>query len=257
MCTLSIIRTGPSAVRIVCNRDEHRERTPAAPPRWHERGRLRSIWPTDRHAGGTWLGAGEHGLALGVLNVNPPRPASVLGVPGLRSRGELVPALIWSAGAGEAIDRLGALDLSPYPPFRMVAVELGADGRIRIGEGRWDRRTFGTAWHAEPPLCFVSSGLGDALAAPRLDLFEELVVQPGPTPERQDEFHGHTWATRPEVSVMMSRAEARTMSVTTIELSRSVGAGGAGGARATMDYRPVPDAVRAVARGGGALGRPL
>jgi hypothetical protein len=40
------------------------------------------------------------------------------------------------------------------------------------------------------------------------------------TPAAQDAFHRHSWEGREHVSVQMSRAEARTVSRTTVELSR-------------------------------------
>lgn len=232
MCTVSIIRAHaearrgdePSGLRIVCNRDEHRERSAARPPRWRTLpSGGRAIWPVDTHigAGGTWVAASEHGLVMAVLNLNPRPPVSVLDVKGLKSRGALIPALIDSATPEVAVGRLAGADLTRYAPFRIIAAGAASDARVRarIGEVRWDRHELSIAWHESPPLCFVSSGLGDHRAQPRLGLFRELVAEPGATPDRQDEFHRHTWLDHPEISVMMSRAEARTVSVTTIEMT--------------------------------------
>jgi hypothetical protein len=65
-------------------------------------------------------------------------------------------------------------------------------------------------------------------------LFERLVLEPGASAERQEVFHHHAWPGRPEVSVLMSRADARTVSIATLEISDSDG-----GVR--MEYEPVPD----------------
>lgn len=248
MCTLSIIALGaPSCagrggLRIVVNRDEHRERSPALPPRWHElRGGGRAVWPTDVHAGGTWVAAAEHGLVLAVLNHYPRPPVGVVDLHGLRSRGLMIPDLITEPTAEAVVARVRDNVLARYAPFRLLAIEPSAAG-ARTAELTWNRTYLAVRWHAGAALCFASSGLGDHRAAPRLPLFAEMVADPGPTPERQDEFHRHTWPDRPEVSVMMSRTEARTVSVTRVELvplaPRAF--------RLAVAYEPVPDVPAAV-----------
>lgn len=254
MCTLSIIAVegsgrGRRGLRVVVNRDEHRERSNAYPPRWHDLpdgggvGR-RAIWPVDAHAGGTWIAAADHGLVLAVLNHYPRPPVDVVELTGLRSRGFLIPDLISEPTAEAVAARVQDNELSSYAPFRMIAAQAARDGRIRAAELRWDRTTLTVSWHAGDAMCFASSGLGDHRAAPRLPLFAEMVAEPGATPDRQDEFHRHTWPDRPEVSVMMSRTEARTVSVTRLEV---MPAGSATDRfRVSMAYEPVTDAPVAV-----------
>ena len=221
MCTVSIIgireyEPGAAGYRLVCNRDESRKRAPAAAPRWRAIGDtgVRGLWPMDLDAGGTWLGVSESGLALAVLNLNEgpasPRP------PGNISRGLLIPELLNETGPGTVFARVARMELGKFPPFRIIAIDP-ADG-MSIGEIRWSRRELTTHWHPDGPACFTSSGLGDALVRPRVALFEEMVLRPGPTPERQDEFHRHTWPDRPHLSVLMSRSDARTVSITTLEV---------------------------------------
>jgi hypothetical protein len=221
MCTVSIIgireyEPGAAGYRLVCNRDESRKRAPAAAPRWRSAGEtgVRGLWPMDLDAGGTWLGVSEHGMALAVLNLNdgPAEPKPADGV----SRGLLIPELIGEAGAADVFAKASGMDLRPFSPFRIIAIEPGEGARI--GEARWTRREFGVIWHREGPACFTSSGLGDALVRPRLGLFDEMVLRHGPSPERQDEFHRHTWPDRPHLSVLMGRSDARTVSITTLEV---------------------------------------
>lgn len=193
----------------------------------------------DMEAGGTWIGASDSGLCLCLLNLNPePPPAPVRGA---HSRGLVIPELIDSADPRRALERLSGMELERFPPFRLVAIgpEPG------VAEARWDRAGLKVTWHGGAPICFVSSGLGDDLVLPRLDLFEELVVAPGPAPERQDEFHRHRWPERPEISVLMSREDARTVSVVTLDVDQN--APGAAGMRVTMGYEAVPGAVAAPA----------
>ncbi len=217
MCTLTIIplphpRAGALGFRLVTNRDEARSRPPAAPPAIHRAGDAQACWPTDALAGGTWVGASRHGLALSLLNGNP-RPMPPL-PPGLTSRGALIPALIDAPDADAALARLGSLDLDRLAPFRLVAVDFAG-----ILDAQWTRNALDIARRPLAPACFASSGLGDHLAQARLPLWEERLARSGPTPAMQDDFHRHQWPLRPEVSVRMSRPGARTVSTTTVEVA--------------------------------------
>ncbi len=272
MCTLTVIERVGSArsFRVVMSRDESWERASAAPPRWHRLASgLRAIWPVDMQAGGTWVAGGEHGLVLCLMNLNLEPPAVLPA--GLRSRGLVIPELIGNPGAEAAIAALGRMRLEEFAPFRMAAVELGVGGRaMRVIEGRWDRRELRVLPHGAGPICMVSSGLGDSRALPRIGLFQELVADDGATPAVQDRFHRHRWEDRPEISVLMAREEARTVSITAVEVEEAgarIGGMGAprangsvnghangrpaGDASATvrMHYEPVGDApARAIIR---------
>jgi uncharacterized protein with NRDE domain len=253
MCTLSIISVpqanwprGPIGLRVVANRDEERDRPAALAPRWRPldqnqaRGATRAIWPTDPLGGGTWIAAADSGLVLALLNLNlEPEPFLP---PGLLSRGLVIPRLIASRGAAAAMAALNHFDLDRFAPFRLVAAEAPGEGHSpRILEARWDREELTLAPAAHAPACFVSSGLGDSRVQRRLAVFEELVVQAGLTPQAQDHFHLHVWPDHPELSVLMSRPEARTVSITTVEVSAQT-RDGAFAIR--MGYQPVLEGGR-------------
>lgn len=258
MCTVSVIPlSGSAGYRLVTNRDEHRERAEALPPRWHELrdavrtpgSPTRAIWPTDAAAGGTWVAAAEQGLTLTLLNLNQ---RSEAGLPGSgfagRSRGLVIPRLIGCRGADEAAEALSAMALGEYLPFRLVAVGPGPSAaRPRIVECRWDGSTVVVVRHDGSPICFVSSGLGDRLVEPRLGLFEEMVVARGATPSAQDEFHAHFWPERRQFSVMMSRTDARTVSVCRVEAKPGVSSGAPWCVR--MDYEAIPETLRVTVPG--------
>jgi hypothetical protein len=91
--------------------------------------------------------------------------------------------------------------------------EIDSDGR-RVTRRRWSL--------AKLPFLATSSSLGDELVGPpRRELFDRLITFGGSSRGSQDAFHDHTWPERPYLSVRMSRADARTVSTTTIELSRN------------------------------------
>lgn len=222
MCTLSAINLmtseGRPGYRLVMNRDESRLRGRAQPPAWREVDGVRAIWPVDPDGGGTWIAVAETGLALALVNSFPePMPDPPVG---RISRGAIVPRLIASEGIEGVLTGLEELEIERFVPFRLVAIDLsegeaGVEPRMLVVD--WDRRELAVETHLDGPICLVSSGLGDRAVSPRLDLFEEMVIGGGLSAGEQDRFHAHRWADRPEISVMMERDEARTVSVTTVE----------------------------------------
>lgn len=223
MCTVSIIPLTGSrrGYRLVTNRDESRTRPPGEPPQWRQlRASVRAVWPIDALAGGTWVAATDRGLALAILNMNAPG----LPVPPThrqRTRGELIPLLIEHQDAAAALAALAERTLEYYAPFRMVAVSPRINAWPRIHEAAWDGRRLALRAHPEPWGCFVSSGLGDREVSDRLALFDAMVRTAADPVSAQDEYHQHRWPERPEVSVLMQRDEARTVSITTLAVRRS------------------------------------
>lgn len=149
------------------------------------------------------------------MNVNP--TASV-GRTGERSRGLLIPLL-----AGKDLTEIGpaleAGEAEGCAPFRLVA----AGGPVGRGLAlSWTQDGVGGIEPGEHalPVCWATSGLGDSLVAPRLSLFGTIVAT-NPCPAAQDDFHRHSWPGRGAESVLMSRADARTVSLTTVESRES------------------------------------
>lgn len=251
MCTLSIICVNPapgeSLLRVAMSRDESVTRAAAQPPRWHALADgARGLWPTDPVGGGTWVGVNRQGLVLCLLNYNlEPTPTLP---PGLTSRGSIIPALVGGSSPDAARRLLERLDLARFAPFRLVMAQLDRGGETCgwVGlEARWDRRTFEVLPAGPGAACYVSSGLGDSKARPRLELFDSMLGR-SPSAAAQDAFHDHQWAERPEVSVRMARREARTVSITTVETLRLAQAPRALGVH--VRYRPLEEADRARAR---------
>jgi hypothetical protein len=212
VCTLSVIRIGPGAFRVVHNRDEQRTRAPGEPAAWRDlpgTGGTRAIWPIDPEAGGTWIAAREDGVVYAILNVNPSADL----VPPGESRGRVITDLL-DRPADEPLRHPLSRRMRSY---RIVRVRPEG-GRVLVDWHRsFGEDETGGAFELDRPVCWVSSGLGDDRVEPRLPLFEAMVGS-DPTPAAQDAFHRHAWPDRPEISVMMSRDEARTTGVTTVEV---------------------------------------
>lgn len=246
MCTWSVISLGPGrGFRVMMNRDEERTRAPALPPRRHELGEgVRAMWPVDLGGGGTWIAASETGLVCAILNGNPAAPQArpVNEV----SRGVLIPSLMHHASASAAVAQVRARDLLVHRPFRMVAVDRDGGeregGAVRVTDLVWTGTEAVVSERWCRAACFTSSGLGDERVAGRLHLFDAMVGQlalvAGPDSAALDAaqraFHAHRWPGQDAVSVMMHRADARTMSVASVMVPGADGP-------VRMDYEAVPD----------------
>lgn len=214
MCTVTVIRTDEGC-RVMHARDEQRSRKDGLPAAWRtlDSGR-RAIWPTDADAGGTWVAARDDGVVLALLNRNIPdngRP------PGTRSRGAIIPALIDLESSASMLKFLATMDLAGdltgVSPFRLLAIDSTGSGAVVTFDGL----ELSEPVISDPPSCLASSGLGDEHVEVRLPLFEQMMAEAA-SPEQQSAYHHHRWDDRPEFSVLMSRRDARTVSITTIEV---------------------------------------
>jgi hypothetical protein len=98
---------------------------------------------------------------------------------------------------------------------------LAFDGDGQLAEIVWTgQRVRHRLARLSGPLLRTSSGLGDALVAePRRRLFVRMLrAAEGRPCAAQDAFHRRQWPGREGVSVLMSRADARTVSITTLEV---------------------------------------
>lgn len=213
MCTVSAVRSlDGSALRLMINRDERRLRMEARPPVLFTDGAAPAAWPVDQQAGGTWTAITANGLAFALLNVaSPPwreaRDAAAV------TRGAIIPHL---AAAVDLLDVERRFFDGParWPcrPFKLLAasfdrmVELTSTGAI-------DRQA---------PEILSTSSLGDDLVdAPRRALFATLLATSASPWLAQERLHQHAWPDRRHLSVLMSRAEACTVSRTEIVITRA------------------------------------
>ena len=126
MCTVTIVPYD-DGFRLVCNRDERRDRPAAIPPMDRRLPHRTAIYPQDPLGGGTWVGANDAGLVAALLNrsVNAGAPG---GERPLRSRGLIIPPLLDASSVTEAVDMAADLDPAQFNPFRLVVA--GANGGL-------------------------------------------------------------------------------------------------------------------------------
>lgn len=168
------------------------------------------------------------GLVFALLNeTEAPAPAS----DGLISRGQVIPRLIGAASIDAVEQRLRERPLARHRPFRLIVV--GETGILEVVEAG----VRSTARHpAAARFMRTSSSVRPAAARLlRSELFARLA--PSASPAAQDRFHAHRWPGAPGASVLMSREDAATVSIATVEAF-------ARGFRLT--YRPWPGGAATV-----------
>jgi len=215
MCTVTIVPYD-DGFRLVCNRDERRDRPAAAPPTVHRRQHSMATYPEDPVGGGTWVGVNDAGLTAALLNRTIGSAASP-GSASLRSRGRIIPNLLGCRSLTGALETMAGLDPAQFGLFRlmlvqgMVGVVLTSDGLALSVESTTTSR----------PFMLTSSSLGDAVVeTPRRHLFERLLLKDdGALTAAQARFHAHQWRSRAYLSVRMERPDARTVSRTCITVT--------------------------------------
>jgi hypothetical protein len=230
MCTVTIVPLDDNGFRLVCNRDERRSRADARPPVRRLVGGIMAAFPVDPVGGGTWIGINEAGIAMAILNRTPRMEASHLPTSApARSRGVIIPKLLRHRNLDVAVEAARvAVGSGRFAPFSLVIADahrvgvLSTDGDVLSGD----------ELNLSHPLLFTSSSLGDEVVeGPRRQLFESLVLE-----ERADwllgqfRYHRTQWTARPDISVLMERVDARTVSRTVIDASSG---------EASLHYEPL------------------
>jgi hypothetical protein len=214
MCTVTIVRHA-DGLRVISNRDERLDRAIAREPRVVSlRPRLAAM-PTDPTGGGSWIGVNNGGLVAAVLNRYPVvrRGASRQ----WRTRGALVPMALSCNSIEAAIALLRSVDVAQLQPFRLVLAQ-GHDIALVTGDSRELSCASSTL---DEPCMFTASSLGDFLVdGPRRRLFDWLMDDPAAPLRGQALFHRHRWADKRDISVVMERGDAATVSRTTVDVGR-------------------------------------
>jgi hypothetical protein len=242
MCTLTVLRRPLSVVgnddeaplwRVTFNRDERRTRPPALPPHQHLYDDRVAVHPIDPLGGGTWIAMSSAGLVFALLNGyseddSRPRPTTA------KSRGLIIPALLGADTLHVATMRVQAIDPAAFLSFRLVIVgddgahEVVSDGRQLdcrdVREGGSGGGAAGEAWMRS------SSSVRPEIVLPHRGGMFQHDVAPSRSAAAQDRFHLTRHATDTALGVLMEREDARTVSVTTVEVFFG---------RVRMMYRPL------------------
>lgn len=236
MCTFSLLRApwheSPAGIavpgwRVVFNRDERRARRPGLPPVARDYGGVRATHPIDPDGGGTWLAATSAGLVFALLN--EVQVSSRCAATSVLSRGLVIPRLLSARSLDEVEARLQRYSADRHRPFRLLVVsDQAVVEMVHVGPG-----SSLTRHDASARLIRTSSSVEPAdTQERRTALFDHVV--PVPSVAAQNRFHAHHWPQAPGASVLMTRPDARTVSVTVVDVF-------AHGFR--LAYRPLPDGM--------------
>ena len=226
MCTVSWARR-PRGYTLFFNRDESRERPEGLPPEIESCEGIRFVCPRDPAGGGTWLLVNDHGLTLGLLNYYEAQldyqPS------GRRSRGQLPIQLATSRDLIEVEASLGAIDLAPYPPFHLLAVDRDTAARLVT----WDGQSKSIHHPALEDLPITTSAFETAqVLESRRSLFRQKTLPEIESDHALLTFHSSREPVPDPHAVLMTRPDAKTVSVTQIKVE---------GSMATLIYRARPD----------------
>ena len=159
MCTVSWIDQ-PGGYHLLCNRDEKRTRGIAEPPRIFERAGARYVAPTDADFRGSWIAVNQRGMSLCLLNREGHTPGAC------RSRGGVIPDLIWAASMDDCSFLFSQLDLTEFAPFILLMLEPGSPATV----AGWDG-VHKSAIAGAPGLLTSSSFDSERARAERLQVF--------------------------------------------------------------------------------------
>ena len=224
MCTVSWIHRDEGYL-LLFNRDELLSRKPASSPRIDNRNGIAFIAPMDGDHGGSWIAVNQFGLSLGLLNrFDESKPDVVLNY---TSRGLLLFELIDCASLTTISRRLNSASLDRFRPFSLLA--LGPNEPAMLFH--WTGSQKCLQQDADNLIPIASSSLNEEdVVQKRKQLFEEMTSERGKVdPDLLIQFHESHRKERGPTSVCMHRADARTVSMSVINVTKE---------KIEFDYHP-------------------
>jgi len=211
MCTVSIVPAA-DGFRLMSNRDERRDRAVALHPRVERLGDRLALMPIDPVGGGSWVGVNDAGLVAAVLN----RHIDAYASKALTTRGVLVRAALECSSVVAAVESVRTLGVDRFLPFRLILAQARHLAMV-AGNGR---ELADAACSLTEPRMFTASSLGDVIVdGPRRRLFECLIESMRDPLDGQRLFHRHQWTDKRDISVLMARDDAATVSRTIVDVN--------------------------------------
>jgi hypothetical protein len=215
MCTLSFI-PGQGGYTAGMNRDELRSRPRALFPRIYERGGLVAAYPSEPESG-TWVGVNGNGTLLALLNWNLGKAGAEMAKQ--RSRGELIPDLIFKNDFKPAENALHGARLGGMLPFRLVGIDPQPE---TVREWRWNGKSVETLEFPWARRHWFSSSLSDSVAEEQRGAICEALSTSGmaDSPDWLPEFHRSHRPAAGAYSLCVHRPDAVTVSYTEVIYGR-------------------------------------
>jgi len=210
MCTVTFLPLGNTDFILTSNRDEQRLRE-TLPPKIYEDDSVKMLYPKDKVAGGTWIGASSKKRLVCVLNGGFIKHKRKENYP--KSRGLIAKELLKENSLQPYLENLDLLDVEP---FTMVIVDWN-NNELNLVEVVWDEHEKHIITHKNEPKIWSSSTLYiDEIKKLRKSWFQQWLSENEFTSEAILQFH-HMETDDKEQSVLMKRIHVETVSITSVK----------------------------------------
>ena len=210
MCTVTFLPLSNNDFILTSNRDEQRLRETLLPKIYKEDG-VEMLFPKDKVAGGTWIGASSKKRLVCVLNggFTKHKRKEIYA----KSRGLIAKELLKENSIQPYLENL---DLLGVEPFTMVIVDWN-NNELNLIELVWDEHEKHITKHKNEPKIWSSSTLyTDEIKELRNNWFQQWVNENEFTSEAILQFH-HTETGDKEQAVLMKRSYVETVSITSVK----------------------------------------
>ncbi|MGF1695096.1 NRDE family protein [Vibrio lamellibrachiae] len=219
MCSVSWI-INESGYHVFFNRDEQKSRALALPPRQLNVNGVEVLMPIDPAGNGSWVSLNEFGLSLCLLNnYQGVVPSRTLRKSDLVSRGLLLKQLSGYANIKQIEHSFHQLNLNQFAPFTLLVFSpVTSSTPLSVVAFAWNGQE-SSIYPTECPL-FSSSVDVDAVKAYRLEQFRQFTADDNSV-DSLLKFHAHHHPDQMHLSTCMHRADAQTVSMTYLNVSKS------------------------------------
>ncbi|GAA3623801.1 NRDE family protein [Flavivirga jejuensis] len=209
MCTVTIIPKANNGFVLTSNRDEAPDRISIAPD-FYMINDVKTLFPKDQMAGGTWIGLSEKNRVVCVLNGGFTLHERKLSY--RKSRGVVAKDFMVTDDIEITID---AYNLQEIEPFTMVIVDWNAT--LKFYELVWDGENKHFKQLAHEPKIWSSSTLySKEMKSERLNWFESFKKEHELDAVSALKFHKTAGKDNDDYGVVMNRGFVKTTSVTQI-----------------------------------------
>lgn len=210
MCTVSWSHD-KDGYQLLCNRDEKLTRKPALELRLAVCNGTRFLAPVDGDFGGTWIATNEFGVSVCLLNGANLTGSEIHAAAPARSRGLLLLDLIPLPSVAVMCNRLREIELSPFAPFTLAALEPGHPAAVLKWDGSMKTFLFEDA---DRFMLTSSSFDSEEVRRRRQEEYSHVRDREG-----LFAFHRSHAPARSAYSTCMHRADAKTVSFSWIQVS--------------------------------------
>lgn len=209
MCTVSLIPINSEVFVLTSNRDESPQRSVINPDVYAHNG-CNLLFPKDKKAGGTWIGASCKNRALCLLNGAFVKHNHMSNY--TKSRGLIVKDLL---AVDDIVKTIKSYKFDKIEPFTLIIADWISE--IRFFELVWDRQKVYFKKLAYKPHFWSSSTLYNTqMKKERRQWFEAFIKSQKFNKESILNFHQNTHPENQDYGFIMNRTHVKTTSITQI-----------------------------------------